>query len=168
MPPRDQPKQRATEEKNDSGSKWAFPLEGGKATNLGGVKAHNSRPLGNWESDNAVDLGAKPGTAWIAVEDGTISTSLGWGKSSTHGTVYGHRLHLEGKSGNTYFYQHGGPSLAKKGKKVKKGDKIGAIGDYRSVTTAPMHLHFAAKPPLNPETVVKGGTIVGGGADQTG
>lgn len=151
-----------------TGTKWAYPLSS-KAKSLGGVSAHMSRPLGNWQSDNAIDLGNPPGTSWIAVEDGTISSSLGWGDSSGggHATVYGFRLHLEGASGNTYFYQHGSDKLAAKGTKVKKGDKIGEIGDYRS-NGIPSHLHFAAKPPTNPETVIGGADITSGGGDSTG
>jgi murein DD-endopeptidase MepM/ murein hydrolase activator NlpD len=140
--------------KGDSHGKWGYPLAE-KAQNLGGVAAHKSRPLHNWESDNAVDLGAPPGTAWLAVEDGVISASLGWGDSSGsgHSTVYGYRLHLVGDSGNTYFYQHGASNIAPKGKRVSKGDKIGEIGDYRA-NGIPSHLHFAAQN-VNPETVIK-------------
>jgi murein DD-endopeptidase MepM/ murein hydrolase activator NlpD len=152
--------------KGDSHGKWGYPLDK-EAQNLGGVAAHMSRALGDWQSDNAVDMGAEPGTAWLAVEDGIISKNHGWGDSSGSGqsTVYGHRLHLVGDSGNTYFYQHGAANLAPQGKRVSKGDKIGEIGDYRS-NGIPSHLHFAADK-VNPEDVIKESGIILGD-DATG
>jgi murein DD-endopeptidase MepM/ murein hydrolase activator NlpD len=145
--------------------KWAYPL-GRKADSEGTVADHMSRPLGNWQSDNAVDLMCPPGVKWIAVEDGKISSSMGWGESSGSGTVYGYRLHLEGKSGNTYFYQHGASNIAPQGKEVKKGDVIGEVGAFNN--GIPTHLHFASQPPTNPETVIKEGNVTAGGGDATG
>lgn len=152
--------------KGDSNTKWGYPLAK-KAQNLGGVAAHMSRKLGNWQSDNAVDMGAEPGTAWLAVEDGVISKDLGWGDSSGSGqsTVYGYRLHLVGDSGNVYFYQHGAANIAPQGRRVSKGDKIGEIGDYRS-NGIPSHLHFAAEN-VSPEKVIEGSGIMFGD-DATG
>lgn len=165
----EQMKTGGKKKRNDSDDgKWVFPISK-HAAYEGGVAGHMSRPLGNWQSDNAVDLMAPAGTKWIAVEDGTISTSQGWGDSSGSGqaTVYGYRLHLEGESGNTYFYQHGASNIAPRGKKVKKGDVIGEIGDYAS-NGIPTHLHFAAKPPLNPEVVCAGGDVVAGSGSSGG
>lgn len=150
---------------NKSSDKWVYPLDK-RASSEGTVADHMSRPLGNWQSDNAVDLMASPGTKWVAVEDGKISASMGWGKSSGAGTVYGYRLHLEGKSGNVYFYQHGASNIAAQGKTVKQGDIIGEVGAFDN-GIAP-HLHFASKPPTNPEAVIKQGAITVGGADLTG
>lgn len=151
----------------DNGNR-AYPLSV-KAKVIATVANHKSRPLGNWQSDDAVDLGAPPGTTWRAVEDGVISSSMGWGDSSgsSHATVYGYRLHLEGDSGTNYFYQHGASNIAPKGKRVKKGDVIGQIGDYRS-NGIPAHLHFAAEPPADVEKIVGAGSVSpGSGVDTT-
>ena len=159
---------KTTSTGGNSGGEWAYPLSKDVGNGAGGVAGHMSRPLDNWESDNAVDLMAPPGTKWIAVEDGVISPPSypGWGESSGGPTVYGYRLHLVGDSGNVYFYQHGASNIAPRNKKVKKGDIIGQVGDYSS-NGIPNHLHFAAKPPLSPETVTAGGKITAGGADST-
>lgn len=147
-----------------SGGKWTYPLSK-KADSVGTVADHMSRPLGNWQSDNAVDMMVAAGTKWHAVEDGKISSSMGYGESSGAGTVYGYRLHLEGKSGNVYFYQHGASNIAPQGSEVKKGDVIGEVGSFNN--GIPTHLHFAAQPPTNPEVIITGAAITSGGADTT-
>lgn len=148
-------------------TKFAYPLAK-KATSQGGGPGQGTHsftdPPNNWESDNAVDLFQAAGTPWIAVEDGVISQTAGWGKSdSSIGTVFGYRLELDGDSGDKYFYQHGDSSLAAQGKKVKKGEVIGAIGPASMFKQAgvPTHLHFAAMNG-NPENIIAGADVASG------
>jgi hypothetical protein len=124
----------------------AFPLPSGWKRGTGpGVGTHSfSDPPTNWQSDNAVDLLVPKGTAVMAVDDGTISSSLGFGlmdpdPSSRFG---GYRLHLE-TSDNVWYYTHltrfaGG---IRPGAKVKAGDVIG----YSGVAADVQHLHIACK-----------------------
>lgn len=118
----------------------AFPV-GGKWKNLGGPDAHGSRPLGNWQSDNAVDLGAPVGTPVFAVGDGQLVGNFGPNNSSNP-KVYGSRLTLS-TGDNEYFYTHlkgTAPGLSS-GARVKKGQLLGWIGAANGI---PPHLHFGA------------------------
>lgn len=130
------------------------PLPRGWA-NLGGVGAHRSRPLGNWQSDNAIDMGNKPGTPVYAVEDGQVSPTAGFGFKSNGRTVWGHRFTLRADSGRSYFYTHlgGFKKGVYPGARLVEGQHVGWLGNPPGF---PPHLHFAAQPPTNPETVAYG------------
>ena len=119
---------------------------------MGGVSAHMSRPHGNWESDNAIDMGDPPGTPVYAVEDGEIDPSLGFGFVEIKPYVWGYRLHLRGQGSNEYFYTHLGGYVRglRPGTRVQEGQKIAWLGKPPSF---PPHLHFASRPPQNPEHV---------------
>ena len=118
----------------------SYPL--GKKGNLIGSPYGGTHNLGNWQSDNAIDLSAPMGTPIIAVADGTIGNrfgSLGSGKGSRFA---GLRMTLEGK-GNSYYYAHlsrfaGG---IKPGARVKRGQVIGYSGSANGVT----HLHLGVE-----------------------
>lgn len=123
----------------------ALPLAKGVYKRGGGAKEHGSRPMGNWQSDRAVDLMAPGGTPVYAVADGVISPpGTGFGFMDK-GSAYGHRLTLQTK-GNAFFYQHMGSYAAgiKPGARVKKGQVIGYVGDYGSRIGGD-HLHFGVE-----------------------
>lgn len=110
----------------------------------GGVDAHMSRPLGNWQSDNAADLMAPAGTPIYAVDDGVIDPGAGFGFSDNGSTVWGFRMTLRTKD-NAFFMTHMGafaPGI-KQGKKIKKGDLLGWVGDPGG--RFPSHLHIGAE-----------------------
>lgn len=113
--------------------------------NLGGVAAHNSRAIGNWESDNAVDMAAPIGTPIYAVEDGVIN-------SAGYNNLGGNRLHLNSNT-NEYYYAHMSRLAVITGQKVRKGQIIGYVGDTGNAKGTSPHLHFASKVG-NPETLI--------------
>lgn len=99
--------------------------------------------LGNWESDNAVDIRVPKGTAVFAVADGTIGPQFGaiTGSGDT-GRFAGLRLHLV-TSGNEWYYAHLSsfqPSV-RPGVTVTRGQQIGRSGIANGVP----HLHIASK-----------------------
>lgn len=110
----------------------------------GGTGTHSfTAPPNNWQSDNAIDIGVPEGTAVYAVDDGTISSSYGFGLlSSDGGRFAGRRLHLETAT-NVWYYAHlrdYAPGI-QPGKKVKKGDLLGHSGVANGVA----HLHIACQ-----------------------
>jgi murein DD-endopeptidase MepM/ murein hydrolase activator NlpD len=120
--------------------------------NFGGVAAHNSRPLGNWQSDNAIDMAAPPGTPCFAVDDGIVDPGAGFGFRDNGSTVWGARLTLKTAEGARCFYTHLGryargiaPGVA-----VKQGQLLGWLGNPPRFAA---HLHFGVQPPANPELI---------------
>lgn len=108
--------------------------------NLGGVAAHGARAIGNWESDNAVDLKMPKGSPIYAMSDGVIGPSFG-PLNSNDPKMAGLRLHLNTKN-NEYYYAHlsaFAPGI-KPGTKVKKGQLLGFSGVANGV--AHLHLGF--------------------------
>lgn len=119
-----------------------FPLGKADYTYGGGMAAHGSRAIGNWQSDRAVDLMARAGTPVYATQAGIIKG--GFGDSGSKGTVYGKRLSVYSKN-NAFFYQHlgrYGPGIAP-GRRVRKGQLLGYIG-YFPGKPAP-HLHYGVQ-----------------------
>lgn len=118
-------------------------------TNLGGVAAHTGGGRGgvdNWESSNAVDMGAPLGTPIYAVDDGTISAG-----NFGFNTLGGNRLHLV-TSNNEYYYAHLSRFAVQPGQRVTKGQVLGYVGNTGDASGGPPHLHIASKIG-NPETL---------------
>ena len=96
--------------------------------------------LGNWESDNAIDIGAKIGTPILATQDGTIGKIFK--NQSGEPALKGIQVHLA-TADNEWFYTH----LSKMAKgmnvgtRVKKGQVIGYSGDANGSG----HLHIGVK-----------------------
>ncbi len=94
-----------------------------------GPKNHQSRPLGNWQSDNAWDLFAPEGTVVKSYTEGIVSSVYNNGKKS--GSVYGTQVLIKG-DGNypDIFYTHLKNVKLRKGYTVKVGDEIGEISEW--------------------------------------
>jgi murein DD-endopeptidase MepM/ murein hydrolase activator NlpD len=107
------------------------------------VANHASRPIGNWESDNAVDVVPEPnlgiGTPVHAVDSGTIGFNFGWN------SLGGYRLSIQGAF-NEFYYAHfsGYAPLIVPGRRVQKGDVIGYMGDTGNAKGTP-HVHLASR-----------------------
>ncbi len=106
---------------------------------LGGPSAHKARALGNWESDNAIDLGVPNGTPVYAVADGTIGSQIG-SLGSGNPKLAGLRLHLV-THGNEFYYAHLKHLSVKAGQSVRKGQLLGYSGEANGA----QHLHIASK-----------------------
>jgi hypothetical protein len=86
----------------------------------------------------AVDIFAKPGTPFLAPEDGRIIRHSGRG--GTSGNVYGRSIYFRGKSGRTYFITHL-TNVAPKGS-YRKDQRIGAVSPWDS---GDEHAHVGVK-----------------------
>ncbi len=92
----------------------------------------------NWQSDNAWDYGAKPGTPVYATDAGIVDPTR-YGPLSTSGRFGGYRLTVDGADSDQ-FYQHLAENLAvKPGQRVNAGDLLGYIG---AVPGLAPHLHY--------------------------
>lgn len=126
-----------------------FPVAGNKskikdlwgASRGGGIRKHKG-----------IDIHAQKGTPVLAVCDGVIverdNTLIGgktlWLQSEDHGWKA--------------YYAHLDQQLVKEGQFVKKGQKIGTIGNTGNARTTPSHLHFGiskSKNWVNPLPYIK-------------
>jgi murein DD-endopeptidase MepM/ murein hydrolase activator NlpD len=120
-----------------------FPLPGSAAlTDLGGVAAHQGRAWGNWQSDNAVDIGCPLGTPVYAVDDGKIVRLGGSYDGTGMSNPNGFNVTLLTKN-NQWFYTHMRHRLAhlNVGDKVVAGQLLGESGAANGVK----HLHIASE-----------------------
>jgi murein DD-endopeptidase MepM/ murein hydrolase activator NlpD len=110
----------------------------GKIIGNPGAGTHS---MGNWESDNAIDISTKDGTPILATQDGTISKTFA-SSMDPKSRMAGIQVHFN-TGDNEWFYTHlsrlaGG---IKAGTKVKKGQVIGYSGSANGVG----HLHLGVK-----------------------
>lgn len=112
----------------------------GKKGKLIGSPYGGTHSLGNWQSDNAVDIALAIGTPILAAQDGVVSNRFGsLGKG---GRFQGLRMSLNG-NGQSTFYAHMSKfaSGIKPGVKVRRGQIIGYSGSANGVA----HLHFGVQ-----------------------
>lgn len=116
----------------------AFPLAV-RGKNLGGPAAHKARAFGNWQSDNAVDIGVAQGTRVFAVEAGEI-VKLGGSWRGGSGNPDGFNVTLR-SARNQWFYTHlRSRAGLRVGQRVGKGDFLGISGAANGVP----HLHIGS------------------------
>lgn len=103
-----------------------------------GTPHSGTHNLGNWQSDNAVDIAVPVGTPVYAVTDGVIGSRIGsLGKG---GRFAGLRVTVQG-NGDAFYYAHLSKLMVKAGQRVKRGQLIGYSGSANGVA----HLHFGAQ-----------------------
>ncbi len=112
-----------------------------KRGNIIGRPGAGTHSMGNWESDNAIDIATKDGTPILATQDGTISKTFA-SSMDPKSRMAGVQVHFN-TGDNEWFYTHlsrlaGG---IKAGTKVKKGQVIGYSGSANGVG----HLHLGVK-----------------------
>jgi len=115
----------------------AYPL--GVHGMLNGRPRQGTHNLGNWQSDNAIDINIPVGTPVYAIEDGVIGPRVG-PLANTASRFAGNRLTLE-SSGNAFYYAHLDSLTVQAGQQVKKGELIGYSG---SANGCP-HLHLGVR-----------------------
>lgn len=104
-----------------------------------GTPYSGTHRLGNWESDNAVDIALAKGTPIRAPFGGVVGSRIGsLGSSSPR--MAGLRVHLQGQGQELYF-AHLSRLNVKAGERVKPGQIIGWSGVANGVA----HLHLGAK-----------------------
>lgn len=130
------------------GGELAWPLQGGGGTlgqgsHQAGGTHDPASPPNNWQSDNALDIATPIGTPVIAVADGEVCATCGFGAlASNDARMAGLRLTLN-VAGNQIYYAHlsrFAPGIAP-GTRVKKGDVLGFSGAAGGPPPVP-HLHI--------------------------
>lgn len=130
------------------GGELSWPLQGGGGTigsgsNQAGGTHDPASPPNNWQSDNALDIVTPIGTPVVAVADGEICASCGFGApASSNPRMAGLRLTLN-VAGNQIYYAHlsrYAPGIGP-GSRVKKGDVLGFSGAAGGPPPVP-HLHI--------------------------
>jgi len=105
-----------------------------------GPKNHGSRPLGNWESDNAWDMFAPAGTVVNSFTKGFVHYIKDYGQNS--GKVYGTGVVISGIDGYPdIFYTHLKNVKLKSGDKVNVGSYIGEISEWKGHDPKGEHVH---------------------------
>lgn len=118
-----------------------WPVKGWVTSNFG---MRNSPFTGKLKMHEGLDVAARTGTPVYATADGIVSraeTAPGYGKLVIIDHGYGYK---------TYF-GHNSKIFVKVGQRVKRGDKISAVGNTGSSTGS--HLHYEVRRngvPLNP------------------
>jgi murein DD-endopeptidase MepM/ murein hydrolase activator NlpD len=90
--------------------------------------------LGNWQSDNALDIAVPTGTPILATRNGVIGRVSG-DNNDPSSQLNGFQVYLN----DDIWYTHLSKAAVSPGDKVKKGDVIGYSGAANGVE----HLHFA-------------------------
>lgn len=88
---------------------------------------------GGWRKHNGTDMAGPLGTKIVATGDGVVVFA---GRQSG----YGRLIKIRHKQGFETFYAHLNRIYVKKGQKVSRGDKIGAMGN--SGRSTGVHLHY--------------------------
>lgn len=94
---------------------------------------------------DGIDISAKRGTPIYATADGTV-------KYAKRNGGYGKMVMLDHKYGYQTRYGHMNKILVRKGQTIKRGEKIGEVGNS-GLSTAP-HLHYEVRfkgEPINPD-----------------
>lgn len=101
-----------------------------------GTPYAGTHTLGNWQSDDAVDLKVPVGTPVYALENGTIGPRIG-PLGNNNPRFAGNRVTLMGGD-NEFYYAHLSRLNVTAGQRVRKGDLIGFSGEANGVP----HLHL--------------------------
>jgi murein DD-endopeptidase MepM/ murein hydrolase activator NlpD len=106
-----------------------------------GTPGGGTHTLGNWESDNAIDIATKDGTPILATQDGVISKTFASSMDPSSQKA-GIQVHFN-TGDNEWFYTHLSRMAKgiKPGAKVQKGQVIGYSGSANGVG----HLHLGVK-----------------------
>jgi murein DD-endopeptidase MepM/ murein hydrolase activator NlpD len=126
---------------------YTYPL--GRKGAIIGTPYHGTHTLGNWQSDNALDIKVPEGTPVYAVTDGTIGPRIG-SFNTKNPRFAGERVTVVGKT-NSFYYAHLSKLVVQAGQTVTAGQLLGYSGEANGVA----HLHFAVKAGA-PGDVVRG------------
>ena len=120
---------------------------------LGGVGAHMRRPLGNWQSDNAIDIHAPAGAIVVCMKPGYVSRVGGYDPHrGPVGTVFGEHTTIEFEDGTAGFVTHL-DRIVSLGERMLVGEIIGKVGDWPGSFLMD-HAHIGTRG-YNPEAMLK-------------
>lgn len=137
-----------------------FPIPAGiPVRDYGGVAAHKRRPLGNWQSDNAIDIGTPTkatkikGAAILAPLPGHITKISGHDPTyGPHGTIFGQNVTIRFNAGFSGFFTHSKlQPWTELGEQVVAGEMLAWVSDFGVPGRWPEHLHIAFEEGHNPE-----------------
>lgn len=141
-----------------------------KETNIGGPfktdldngpKNHGARALGNWQSDNAWDIFAPPGSVVNSYTNGKVLKVKASGKRS--GKIYGTQVTVTGDEGYPdIFYTHLKNVKLQKGDVVKVGDKIGEVSEW-DTSPKSTHVHIGLPRGNHLKDLLKNSSVIFGG-----
>lgn len=114
-----------------------YPLE--RRGKLIGTPYAGTHTLGNWQSDNAVDLGVPNGTGVFATQGGRVTQVRGSYQGGAD-RFDGFRVTIAGDN-NEWFYTHLSKANVQPGQSVTAGQLIGRSGSANGVP----HLHLGCK-----------------------
>lgn len=118
--------------------KGRYPLAA--TAKLIGVPYSGTHSLGNWQSDNAVDLGVPNGTKVLSMRDGVVEKVRG-SYSGGASRFDGYQITIRFKDGNRAFYTHLSKANVRPGMRVSRGMVIGRSGSANGVP----HLHLGVE-----------------------
>jgi hypothetical protein len=143
-----------TEEKDATTSTTLSTIFGGVAPSWGGSnnsgyengpKNHGARPLGDWQSDNAWDIFAVPGTKVYAILPGTVDKVKASNKTS--GKIFGTQVTVSGSEDYPkVFYTHLKNVSVQAGDTLKAGDLVGEISEWDDGPKM-THVHIGIEKP---------------------
>jgi hypothetical protein len=143
------------------GAELAYPLS--TRGDLGSTPAdHKARAVGNWYSDNAVDISTPDGTGTLAVDGGVIGSVTIRGQTPSATVGSGSTVFLTTED-DEWSYMHLTDVNVSSGDRVTKGQKIGTTGTAANVP----HLHLGRKNG-NPMDVLDGTDMGTGGVSNGG
>ena len=108
-----------------------------------GADSHRKRPLGNWESDNAWDVFASPGTSVYSLTNGRVAALKPAPSGNTK--IYGDMIVVKGLQGDADMYYTHVSSAVKQGDILAPGDLVGVILNPASAGSdagMPPHVHI--------------------------
>jgi murein DD-endopeptidase MepM/ murein hydrolase activator NlpD len=129
-----------------------YPVLGGGAIFSNPEDHKRTRPMNNWQSDNAVDIDAKCGTPVVAMEEGVIGSRFGPLANETRNPLLsGNRLYLKTRYGQEYYYAHlqGIAAGIAPGARVKAGTVLGWVGAAGNPPVCHLHLGFKLGDPMS-------------------
>jgi murein DD-endopeptidase MepM/ murein hydrolase activator NlpD len=118
----------------------ASPERSGKLGKIIGTPHSGTHTLGNWQSDNAVDIAMPTGTILQSLEDGVVEKVSGSYQGGAS-RFDGYQVTIRFKNGNRAFYTHLSKAGVKAGQRLRAGQAIGRSGAANGV----QHLHLGVE-----------------------
>jgi murein DD-endopeptidase MepM/ murein hydrolase activator NlpD len=123
--------------------RFSYPLAvKGRLIGFPGQGTHSwHEPPNNWQSDNAIDIGTRKGTAVLAVEAGTIGNRIG-PLPGAGPRFQGIRVYVD-TNANSFYYAH----LSRLARGIRPGAHVraGQLVGFSGVANGSPHLHFASQ-----------------------
>lgn len=119
-------------------ARYAVPVAGVRALDL---RSTWGAPRSGGRKHKGVDIFAKKGTPVVSATDGVV-----W--SVGHNRLGGKTVWIVGEGLAAYYYAHldDWATDLRAGDRVRRGDRLGSVGNTGNARTTPPHLHFSIHP----------------------